>query len=79
MRNVPQWLPYLNTGSAVDGAIWGHGTFRRYSLARGSTLVGAGFSASCSLCFLCVDKDVVSQLPAPASMASLLFCNHKPK
>ncbi|EDL84738.1 rCG41193 [Rattus norvegicus] len=44
MRNVPPRLMYLNTWSPVSGDVGRNdGTFKRYSLAGGSTSLGAGF------------------------------------
>lgn len=57
----------LNIWASGDGALWGgYGTFRRCSLAEGSTSVGSRSGAlkpdptSCSVCFQYVEENVTS-------------------
>ena len=75
MRNVPYRCIYLNTCFSVGSTVWGnYGTFRGWSLAGGRKSLEEGFtsflpiclpiSCSSSLCFLCVDENVTSVLPA---------------
>lgn len=47
-ENCPQRLTYLDTWSAVDGAVWG--TLRKWRVARGSVSLGAGSISLLPVC-----------------------------
>lgn len=78
MRNVPDRLVYLNSWSLVHGSMGreGHRTSRRWSFVKRRMPLGSQALKACSLtllptltlCFLCVDENVIRQLPVPVDM-----------
>lgn len=75
MGNVPHRLGYLNTRFPLGGAVWEvMGPLRGAALLEEVDQWGRALRVSilgllpvCSVCFLIVTKDVISQLPVPAA------------